>query len=120
MSKKGGSRKAELQRRRAPSTARAARADLDGRHDSAIACEPAESRPLWEILDIRVSVVAKGTQTPSVDGEIGDLGPPPAGGLRRRKKHATFRQWIGYASQTRRGLTALHGLIEALKRVFGV
>jgi hypothetical protein len=107
MPNKGVSRKAELQRRQLPSTARATSSEPDG------------SRPLWRTFDIRISIVAKGTQTADVDGEIGDLRPPPKSRPRHEKNHATFRQWIGYASQTRKGLMALHGMIEALKRMFG-
>ena len=107
MPKKGVSRKAELQRRPVPSIVRGT------------SPEPSRNGPDWEIVDIRVSVVAKSVQTAEVDGDIGDLRPPPRTGLRQRKKHTTLRQWISYASQTRKGIVVLHGMIDALKRMLG-
>ena len=119
MPKKGVSRKGALQRRQVSSTARAARVDWDRRRDRANLSEPTKSRPIWEAFDVKVSVVAKGTQTQEVEGQIGDLRPPPTTAVRRRKPHATFRQWISYASHTRKAIVALHGMLEALKRMFG-
>jgi hypothetical protein len=119
MPKKGLSSKAELHRRQLPSKARAAKADSDTRHESANVCEPDTARPIWEMFDIRVSVVAKGTHHPDADGEIGDLRPPPTVAARRRKKPGMLEQWISYASRTRKGVVVLHGLLHALKRMFG-
>src|SRR5262245_29192982 len=118
MPKKGLSSKAELQRRQLPSKARAAKADLDSRHEANF-CEPERAGPIWKMFDIRVSVVAKGTHYQDADGEIGDLRPPPTVAARRRKKVGMLQQWISYASQTRKGVVALHGLLNALKRMFG-
>jgi len=119
MPKKGLSTKAELHRRQLPSKARAAKADMDGRHEGANVCEPDRAGPIWEMFDIRVSVVAKGTHHPDADGEIGDLRPPPTVPVRRRKKPKMLEQWISYASRSRKAIIVLHGLINALKRMFG-
>lgn len=119
MSKKGLSSRAELQRRQLPSKARAAKADLDSRHEGTSFCEPKRAGPIWKMFDIRVSVVAKATHHQDADGEIGDLRPPPTVAARRRKKVGMLQQWISYASQTRKGVVALHGLLNALKRMFG-
>jgi hypothetical protein len=119
MPKKGLSSRAELHRRQLPSKARAAKVDLDSRHESARVSESDRTGPIWAMFDIRVSVVAKGTQHRDADGEIGDLRPPPVVAVRRPKKLGMLEQWISYASRMRKGVVVLHGLMDALKRMFG-
>jgi hypothetical protein len=91
---------------------------LDSRHEGNF-YEPERAGPIWKMFDIRVSVVAKATHHQDADGEIGDLRPPPTVAARRRKNVGMLQQWIRYASQTRKGVVALHGLLNALKRIFG-